>query len=56
VRAILGGLGQPAQDQILTDAELDRLLEGERSSSSPVPPFPMASGPDPDMFKPRRPS
>ena len=56
VRAILAGLGQPAQDQILTDAELDRLLEGERSPSSvPPAPFPMPSGPDPDMFKPRRP-
>ena len=57
VRAILAGLGQPAQDQILTDAELDRLLEGERRPS-PVPPlsFPMTNGPDPDVFKPRRPS
>jgi type IV secretion system protein VirD4 len=56
-RAVLAELGQPAQDHLLTDADLARLLEGERSPA-PVPPpsFPMASGPGPGMFKPGRPS
>jgi hypothetical protein len=56
-RAVLAELGRAAQDQLLTDADLDRLLEGERSPAPVLPPsFPMASGPDPDMFKPGRPS
>jgi type IV secretion system protein VirD4 len=53
---VLTAGAEPARSalaQVLTDADLARLLDGERS---PSPPFPMPSGPDPDVFKPGSPS